>query len=214
MKRIRLMLCLAVFGTALSCKPKIRPDLISGSIQQSLGQKMCDLTAQALGASGGKVLLLMENKGQDKLDACYGYRVGFEAGLKRHPRLSVVDIEMPPFPKEGTERDALGLRLAYYQRLRAQYPDVACFVSFVQAPFFTDEEMEQWDSATMPKIVTSLKMQPRHPWRDLVKHGIVQAVVVPVQQTLPSAEPKGDYKSIFDLYYSVATVENLDKIGP
>src|SRR5712671_3046999 len=150
-------------------KPRIETSLYSGSIQQSLGQAACDEAAKVLGDAGGKILLIMENKGEDKLDACFGYRKGFQEGLKRHRTLQVVGIEIPPWPKEDTENDNHGLRLAFYQRLQSQHPEANCFVSFVQAPFLSAEEMTQWDPAKMPKLITTYKPQPGHPWRDLVR---------------------------------------------
>ena len=103
-----------------SCERGVVREVISGSRPESVGQVLVDEAGRLLGPRGGKVLLVMDNPGQDKLDACYGYRRGFEKGLKRHPELALAGVAMLPYPA-GPERYSDGLRLIFYERLRKEF---------------------------------------------------------------------------------------------
>lgn len=200
----------AVVIVACSCKPEIKTNLISGSRTESVGQVIADEAARLLGAKGGKVLLVLDNSGVDPTDACYGYRKGFEKGLKRHPQLSLAGIAIQPYP-DGTERDPTGLKFIYYQRLGKEFPNAACVVSLDEAPKFTADEMAQWDPATRPKLMALYSPTPTHSSVEMVRQGIVQALIFRTNPSIPTTEPQGTYREVFDKFFTVVTVDNLEK---
>lgn len=209
----RILLPAAVALMLCACKPEIKTSVVSGNLPQSVGQTVADVTAKVLGDKGGKILVTMDNLGTDNTDTCYGYRKGLELGLARYPHLTLDQIVVQPYPMDGSERDSLGFRLAFYRRMKQEHPEAACIVSFDNAPYLSQADMAQWDAAEMPKLIAVYTPVRGHPFQELFRRGILQAMLVRKTLVIPRSEPQGPYQEVFKQYYSVVMPDNVDEFA-
>ena len=209
---------LAVLISFFRYKPKTdhQVRLVAGSVQEAAGQVAADQAAKVLGEAGGKpagagkILVILGGSGKEMDDPNRAYRSGFEAALKRHPNLSLAAVEIAPSPSpQSPENQFTGPTMAFYQRLLGQHADIACIVSFMQAPNLTPDQMRQWKADGMPKLISVVGPIPDHPWRDLIRQDILQVALIRFNLDVPETEPQGPYQQIFDHYYKMVTAENL-----
>ncbi len=175
-------------------------------ITLSVGAAAADESARVLGANGGKAALILPPYGTEDMfpgSRAQIFREGFDLGAAKHPSLKVLGHFTPP--GEGHS----DFSLALFQEAREKYPEAELFVSFWGVPNLKTTPLQQWQAASLPKLViVESRAELLDAAQSVIQSGMAQSVILSKGDAqYPETKPT-DSQEIFNLFYQVLPARN------
>lgn len=195
---------ISILRTSCKGQPKYNP-----AVDKCVGERMAAEAGKLAGGSGEVVVLSMAG-GEFKNVVAEAQMEGFKRGLKEFSGLRLGKVvgpknsEMMEFFEGVSER--------FFLNVVNENPKAKVIVSFMGLPIFA-REGKPIDVTKLPNVV-ALNLSAMGPWKDLVKDGVVDTVILPRYDVRWDQLPKkGDCKELFDSRYLIVNQDNLEEIS-
>lgn len=194
----------SILRTSCKGQPKYIP-----TVDRCVGEHMAAEVGKLLNGQGDIVVLSMVG-GRFKSVVADAQIDGFKRGLKQY---SGVKIQAVVGPEDREMMEFFeGVSEKFFMKAVNDHPNAKAIVSFMGLPVFA-KEGSKIDPATLPKVV-ALNLSAMGQWKDLVKAGVVNAVILPRYDVRWDQLPKkGDCKTLFDSRYLVVTKDNYEEMS-
>jgi len=194
----------SILKTSCHSTPKYQPN-----VDRCVGEHMAVEVGKLLGGQGNVVVLSMSG-GKFKSVVAEAQLDGFKRGLKEY---SGVQIEAVVGPEEREMMEFFeGVSEKFFMKVVNDHPNAKAIVSFMGLPIFA-KEGSRIDITKLPKVV-ALNLSAMGQWKELVKAGVVSAVVLPRYDVRWDQLPKkGDCTQLFDSRYMVVNKENFEQMA-
>lgn len=194
----------SILKTSCRSQPKYSP-----SVDRCVGEHMATEVAKLLGGQGDVVVLSMAG-GKFKSVVADAQIEGFKKGLKNQPNIKIQAVVGPE------EREMMeffeGVSEKFFLKVVNDHPSAKAVVSFMGLPIFA-KEGSRIDTSKLPKVV-ALNLSAMGQWKELVKAGVVNAVILPRYDVRWDQLPKkGDCNQLFDSRYIVVSKDNFEEMA-
>lgn len=179
------------------------------TVDVCVGERMAEETGKLLGGQGEVVVLSM-SAGKFKSVVAEAQMEGFRRGLKQFSGIKLADVSGPE------EREMMeffeGVSEKFFLKVVNDHPNAKAIVSFMGLPIFA-KEGKPIDLKKLPKVI-ALNLSAMGQWKELVKSGVVSAVILPKYDVRWDQLPKkGDCKQLFDSRYQIINKENFEQMA-
>ena len=181
----------------------------SPSVDRCVGERMAAEVGKLLDGQGDVVVLSMAGN-KFRKGVADAQIDGLTRGFKPY---SGIKIQVVVSPEEGEMgRFFDGVSEQFFLEAVNDHPNARAIVSFMGLPILA-REGSQIDPAKLPKVV-ALNLSAMGQWQDLVKAGVVSAVILPRYDVQWDKLPKkGDCHALFDARYLVVTKDNIEEMS-
>jgi ABC-type sugar transport system substrate-binding protein len=178
-------------------------------VDRCVGEQMALQAGKILNGQGDVVVLSMAG-GKFKSVVAEAQMEGFKKGLKQFSGIKLAAVQGPQ------EREMMeffeGVSEKFFLKVVSDYPNAKAIVSFMGLPIFA-KEGTPIDVNRLPKVI-ALNLSAMGQWKDLVKSGVVNAVILPRYDVRWDQLPKkGDCQQLFDSRYLIVNKDNFEQMA-
>lgn len=182
----------------------------NSTVDECVGERLAAETAKLLNNQGQVVVLSMAENTKFKSVVAEAQMRGFRRGLANY---SGITIQAVVGPDQAQMMEFFeGVSEKFLLKVLEEHPKADAIVSFMGIPV-SAKEGSKLDQSKVPRFV-GLNLSAMGQWRDLVKTGVVSAVVLPRYDVRWDQLPKqGSCTELFDSRYLIVTRDNLDEMS-